>query len=363
MRRIKGLTLLVLIIILSGIFMRNGSAQVNSVKARRTYEGFENPFPGFQKRGFRDLLRWSVWERLSGKKQALPESYSFETVKNDGAYLRENTSDFNVTWVGHSTLIIQIDGKTILTDPIWSDRASPVQFAGPKRHVPPGIALKDLPHIDVVLISHDHYDHLDQNTIEFLGNDPLYLVPLKVGEIIESWGITNYEEFDWWDSITFNQVEFICTPAQHFSGRNPLAQNNTLWASWVVRSGEISCYYGGDSGYFPDYAEIGEKYGPFDLAALPIGAYKPRWFMAPVHMSPIEAVDAFLDLKAEMFVPIHWGTFELADEPLDEPPQFLRDEIKRRELDENDFIILKHGETRILKQIEAAAKKSVSALP
>jgi N-acyl-phosphatidylethanolamine-hydrolysing phospholipase D len=254
-----------------------------------------------------------------------------------------------VTWIGHSTLLIQINGLNILTDPIWSDRSSPFQFVGPSRHVPPGVAFEDLPPIDVVIISHNHYDHLDRLTIEQLGNSPLYIVPLKIGEFLESLDISHYEELDWWESIKFNGTEFICTPAQHFSNRSLFDRNKTLWSSWVIRNEEKNFYYAGDTGYFPGFKEIAQKYGPFDMAAIPIGAYLPRWFMSPVHVSPEEAVQVFLDLNARVFIPIHWGTFELADEPLDQPPIALKQEIERRNLNQENFWILKHGETRIYK--------------
>ena len=314
--------------------------------AHHTMDGFRNPWPGYEDRGFMDLLKWGVWERFTSDKPEKKDHYDFPFIYNDGAYLRENQSDFTVTWIGHSSLLVQMDGINILTDPIWSERCSPFQWIGPKRHQPPGLAFEDLPPIDLVIISHDHYDHLDKNTIKSLGNDPFYLVPLGIGQFLKDQGITRYQEMDWWDSLTFNSLEIICTPAQHFSGRKGIDRNRTLWASWVIKSEQESFYFGGDTGYFPEFVTIAERYGPFDAAALPIGAYQPRWFMSPVHMSPQEAVDAFLDLNARIFVPIHWGTFSLADEPLDNPPQVLQNTIDERELDSDRFWILKHGETR-----------------
>ena len=310
--------------------------------------GFKNPWPGFEDRGMVDVLRWGVWDRIVGNKPETKDNYDFPLVENDGRFLRENTSEFTVTWVGHSTLLIQLDGVNILTDPVWSERSSPVQWAGPKRHVKPGIDFENLPEIDLVIISHDHYDHLDKNTIERLGNRPFYLVPLGIGEFLKGEGINHYEEKDWGDSISFNKLEIICTPAQHFSGRKGFDKNRTLWASWVIRGKSAKIYFGGDSGYFPGYVEIGEKYGPFDMAMLPIGAYLPRWFMHPMHMDPADAVQAYLDLKADIFVPLHWGVFELSDEPLDEPPQKLMEEVNKAGLDSSKFWIFKHGETRIV---------------
>lgn len=172
-----------------------------------TDDGFRNPYPGFEERGFTDVFKWGVIDRLAGKRPQRPDTYNFPVLPNDGIYLRENNSEFSITWIGHSTLLIQVDGMNILTDPIWSERASPIQFAGPKRYTPPGLAFSDLPEIDVVLISHDHYDHLDKETIKKLGNKPLYFVPLGVGKILSDWGIENFVELDWWDSNKFNSIK------------------------------------------------------------------------------------------------------------------------------------------------------------
>jgi len=350
------------LVIISILFIYNIADAQQGNFDHHTEDGFRNPWPGYEDRGYYDLLKWGVWERITGDKPEKKDQYDFPLVNNDGSYLRGNTSDFTVTWIGHSTLLIQLDGINILTDPIWSDRCSPVQWAGPKRHVQPGIDFDKLPQIDLVLISHDHYDHLDKNTIKRLGNKPLYLIPLGIGEFLKSQGITRYQEMDWWDTISFNKLKIICTPAQHFSGRKGLDRDRTLWASWVVKGDKNNIYFGGDSGYFPEYKKIGELYGPFDFAALPIGAYLPRWFMGPVHLSPQDAVQAFLDLKGINFVPIHWGTFGLADEPLDNPPQELQKEIKNRNLNAENFWLLKHGEIRIVKKGKAIAKQKLDLI-
>ena len=322
-------------------------SQDKADKSHHTEDGFHNPFPGFEEKGFGDFIQWSVIDRIKGKKPDKPDSYDFPIVENDGKFLRENESEFTVTWVGHSTLLIQIDGMNILTDPIWSDRCSPVQFAGPKRHVKPGIKLENLPKIDAIIISHNHYDHLDRLTIEHFGNDPVYFIPLGIGEFLEDLDITNYEELDWWDDLTLNGLKFNCVPSQHFSNRGMLDRNKTLWCGWVIQGKSETIYFAGDTGYFPGFVEIGEKFAPITVAAIPIGAYLPRWFMSPVHVSPQQAIQAFVDVKAEYFVPIHWGTFELADEPLDNPPKVLKQEIERLNLDSDKFAILHHGETRV----------------
>ena len=175
--------------------------------------------------------------------------------------------------------------------------------------------------------------------------------------------ITNYQELDWWDEISFNGIRFVCTPTQHFSGRTLFDRNETLWSSWVILGKSARLYFTGDSGYFPGFKEIGERFGPFDVAAVPIGAYKPRWFMAPVHVNPVEAVDVYLDVKVKFFVPIHWGTFQLSDEPITEPPKVLMKEVGFRKLDENLFKVLKHGETFIVPENNLITKKPEVIIP
>jgi len=326
------------------IFLLAG-LQLIQAQTHHKAHGFFNPFPNFEKRGYKDIFRWLVLDKITGKRPQHPDHYRFTKTENNGKWLRENHAQFSVTWVGHSTLLIQIDGLNILTDPIWSERASPLSFAGPKRAVPPGISFTDLPKIDLALISHDHYDHLDKATVKKLGNAPFYLVPLGVGSILRRWGISHFQELDWWAEIVFNKLRLICAPAQHFSGRTPFDRNRTLWAGWTIIGQKRSVYFGGDSGYFPGFAEIGRRFGPFDLCALPIGAYKPRWFMRGVHLSPADALQAFKDLQGKVFWPIHWGTFDLADEPLDDPPQQLEKLISRKHLSKEEFWILKPGQT------------------
>ena len=266
------------------------------------------------------------------------EKYNFNSVQNN----------LTVTWIGHSTLLIQINGFNILTDPVWSKRASPLPFIGPKRHTKPGIEFEKLPDIDFVLISHDHYDHFDKNTLKKLGNKPLYLVPKGVGRLLKGINIDHFEEYEWHDSVIINGITFICAPSKHFSGRGLYNIKKTLWCSWIVKADKGSFFYAGDTAYFSGLEQIGEKYGPFDIAALPIGAYSPKWFMGPVHLNPEQALQSLIDLKAKIFIPIHWGTFRLSFEPLNEPPNILKEEIKKRSLPEGDFWILKPGETRIV---------------
>ena len=254
-----------------------------------------------------------------------------------------------VTWIGHSTLLVQLDGVTFLTDPIWSERAGPFNgLFGAPRYTPPPIALDDLPPIDFVLISHDHYDHLDEPTVRRLAArfNPLFVVPLGIKAWLADRGITNATELDWGESVTVKGLQIVCTPAQHGSGRSLTDQGRRLWASWAVL-GSKRFYFAGDSGYYRHFREIGDALGPFDLAALPIGSYTPRKLMRPVHLSPEDAVQAWIDLRAAHFLGIHWGTLDLAREPYDEPPRRLAAEIAKRYLDSEAIWIRYPGETTL----------------
>jgi L-ascorbate metabolism protein UlaG (beta-lactamase superfamily) len=220
-----------------------------------------------------------------------------------------------------------------------------LSWAGPKRHAPLPFTLRDLPTIDAVLISHDHYDHLDKETILALGNTPKYFVPLGLKAWFIELGITNVVELDWWDSTGIGPVRLRALPSQHFSGRSPFKRNQTLWAGWAIESEKGIVYFAGDCGYSPHFKEIAARLGRIKVALLPIGAYNPRWFMKPVHMNPPEAVQAFTDLGAEHAIAMHWGTFKLTMEPLGEPPAYLKMTLKERNIDERKFIVLRFGET------------------
>ncbi len=308
---------------------------------------FRNPFPGFKKRSVAEFVRW-MFIRSKGRVLKRTVYNSLGTVASDSGRQHSHHGTFALTWIGHSTVMVQMDGVTILTDPIWSDRASPLRWFGPKRYTEPGISLDDIPRIDVVLISHDHYDHLDKATLKRLGNTPLYFVPLGVGKLLRRYGIVNYVELDWWDSAVYMGIRFLCTPAQHFSGRGVFDLNRRLWCGWAVRGRANSFFFGGDTGYFPGFDEIGRKIGPFDAALLSIGAYLPQWFMSPVHLSPAEAVKACEDLRAETLMAIHWGTFTLAEDPPALPPAELMYHMHIEGMDEHRCWVPRHGETRVL---------------
>ena len=264
-----------------------------------------------------------------------------KVLPNDGAALRANGTTPTVTWIGHATLLVQLAGVNVLTDPIWSDRASPVSFAGPRRLVPPGMRFEDLPRIHAVVISHDHYDHLDVDTVERLAREhqPRFFVPLGMKEWLRDHGARDVVELDWWQSATFRGLTFTCTPAQHSSGRGLRDQNLRLWSSWVVAGGGKKLWFAGDTGYTSSLREIGKRLGPFDLAAIPIGGYSAYERKHPNHVNPEEAVQLFEEENARLMVPIHFGTFDLNREPFAEPPTRLLKAALARGLEERIAVL------------------------
>lgn len=262
---------------------------------------------------------------------------------NIDLFANTNSENLEVIWLGHATTLINIEGALILTDPMFTKWASPIRWFGPKRFFDPPIEIEDLPILDAVIISHDHYDHLDRESVLRLNAiTKKFIVPIGVGNILQNWGISSTKiiEQNWWDTFHINEkVEIITTPSQHFSGRGLFDRNKTLWASFVIKGKKHSIYFGADSGYFSGYKEIGEKYGPFEITLLPIGAYSKMW--KSIHMNAEEAVQAHLDLKGELLLPIHWGTFNLALHSWDEPAEEL---ITYSEKENVKIIIPKPGE-------------------
>ncbi|HSK28634.1 MAG TPA: MBL fold metallo-hydrolase [Candidatus Limnocylindria bacterium] len=323
-----------------------GSEPISGKPAHHAAGGFRNLDPDFQRPS--GWVRWNFVARQLWSTTMSPRTFVAPRVANDGAVLRAGRLNPSMTWIGHATLLVQTGGVNFLTDPKWSERASPVSWGGPRRLSPPGLAFEDLPRIDVVLISHDHYDHLDLNTVTRLAeaHDPLLLVPLGLKAWFAENGMTRVEELDWCQEHEHRGVRFVCTPAQHFSQRTLTDANQRLWASWAVLSPDRGFYFSGDTGYFAGFKEARRRLGPFDVAALAIGAYLPPAIMKAVHLTPEEAVQAFIDLDARALLGIHWGTFDLAEEPLDEPPERMLAEIRRRNIDPSRAWIFKIGETR-----------------
>ena len=315
--------------------------------------GFRNPWPSAASHGAGGFLKWVL---TRSKRNPLDNHPPIRP--NNPEPVSAEPDEAVVTWIGHSTFLLQLSGLNVLTDPIWSERASPVSFAGPRRLVPPGVTLDHLPEIHITLLSHDHYDHLDDLTVRYLiRRFPAmqWLVPLGVADFLTSRGAGIVTELDWWKVASLRGATFCCTPAQHFSGRFPWNRNATLWCGWVMRTDEKAVFFAGDTALHPDFEEIAQRFGPFDASILPIGAYEPRWFMRNVHMDPSEAVKAFVAMKNSneisngVMVGSHWGTFRLTDEPVDEPPILARQAWATASLAADRLWILDPGEGRTLK--------------
>lgn len=310
--------------------------------------GFRNPWPTPEREG--GFVRWQ-WERLTGTLPPNPPPGALPTVASDLARPRAAAGEVRLTWVGHATFLLQIGGVNLLTDPHWSLRASPVQWAGPERFQPPGIAWEQLPEIDGVLLSHDHYDHLDTGTVrrvrERWGDWVRWWVPLGYRAWFGEQSVRNVTELDWWEAGEMDgpagPLRIVCLPAQHWTRRTPCDTRQRLWSAWAVDApGGRRVFFGGDSGWFPGYGEIGHRTGP-------IGAYAPRWFMRPAHMNPEEAVRAFRKLGGRgTLVGMHWGTWRLTDEDPLEPPRRLRAAWGEAGFPPERLWIPRHGETRVI---------------
>jgi N-acyl-phosphatidylethanolamine-hydrolysing phospholipase D len=300
---------------------------------------------------FADLLLWKLGKKTSQNTQPLDRSEAqtptphFERSSSVDISETPRNGTVRLTWIGHSTFLIQHLGRHILTDPIFGN-CQPLPIRSLRRAVPPGISLGDLPRISDVLISHSHYDHLDLPTVRALENNAHYWTPEGLSLWFRRKGIHNSAELRWWNSAVLSgEIGIHCVPAQHGSGRTPFDRDRSHWCGWVLQSSKRTIYFAGDTGYSPSFTEIGERFGGFDLAMLPIGAYQPRWLMKPVHLNPRDAVQAHLDLKSRLSIACHWGTFKLTDEPLSEPPALLARELALKQVDPADFRVMRVGET------------------
>jgi L-ascorbate metabolism protein UlaG (beta-lactamase superfamily) len=258
-----------------------------------------------------------------------------------------NDSAAVITFIGHSTFLIQTAAANILTDPMYSERASPLPWVGPRRVRAPGVRFEDLPPISTVLLSHNHYDHCDLPTLRMLARrfNPAVVTPLGNGRLIRSAGIRQVEELDWWQSSTIAALPITLTPAYHFSARTPFDKNRALWSGFILQADGARIYFAGDTAFGDFFGEIRRRLGPIDLALLPIGAYEPRWFMKIVHMNPAEAVQAHLDLEAARSIAMHFGTFQLTTEGIDEPSRALDEACRARKVAQCSFRPLEVGES------------------
>lgn len=343
-------------------------------KPHHTPDGFRNHYAGTVTKGFSDLLRWQweSWREGLPKPAQTPTPQVAPYLPRIQGYVRtapdsaagQSASPPAISWLGHASLLVQAGGLNVLTDPIFSERASPVQLFGPKRVVAPGVPLESLPPVDVVIISHNHYDHLDRASIVALhqkamaeGGRTLFLVPLGLKPWFEALGVDSVVELDWWQQHSVRGVDFVLTPVQHWSARGVADRSTTLWGGWAVLGRDLHWYFGGDTGYSKDFADTRLRLanrqtealgGGFDVALLPIGAYAPRWFMREQHVNPDEAVQMHLDLGAKQSIGMHWGTFALTDEPLDQPPQDLVLARRALKVPEDRFSVMAVGETRAI---------------
>lgn len=294
-----------------------------------------------------DIVKWSMsgekgeWRKITpnGSQNSVPDS-----VNND---------EIAVTFVNHSTFVIQLNGLNILTDPIWSNRASPYSWIGPRRMRPPGIRFGDLPEIDLVLLSHNHYDHLDLPTVLRLNEwfNPLFITPLGVQQYLNKKGISETVDLDWGDECEFkDQLKVTATPAKHFSGRGVFDRDKTLWCGFMLQTETDTIYYAGDTAYSDFFSEISSRFPSIDLSFIPIGAYKPSWFMSDIHCSPAEALQIHQDIGSPQSIGMHFGTFPLADEGMDEPQLDLAKAQKSHGISEDAFITLKEGDSRVFKK-------------
>lgn len=305
------------------------------------YNNYDNsPKPSFWK--------WQ-WERLTTSEPPEPPFHP-EIEKTDTDFLRRNQNENTLTWIGHASTFLQIDGVNFFMDPVFSERISPLSFLGPKRKAQIPFQIAALPPIDVVMISHNHYDHLDLPTLREIaqrpGNKTLFLVPLGDQELLKSEGIQNVKELDWWERIPVKNLTVTFIPSQHWSQRSFFDHNKSLWGGWHVSSLHLKLLYTGDTGYSKDFEDIRNKMGDVDVVIIPLGSYEPRWFMKQYHVNPEEALKIHQDLHAKLSIGVHWGTFRLSDELMAAPPKDLKEALeKAKSHHSGDFRTLKHGET------------------
>jgi len=334
--RIKRLHLLlslsILVIFLGAIIMNSSDTSAETVAKSKRLERIQSS-PNFKNNHFVNAkpaveppLMETMVKWLKGANHTTPDK-ALPVVKLGKQDFSEfPTSGLRVTWMGHSSALIELDGKKFLTDPIWSDRSSPVSFTGPKRFFDPPLALNDLPPIDAVIISHDHYDHLDKHTVQHLATTGTrFIVPLGVGAHLESWQISEQQitELDWWESTSVGNHQITATPARHFSGRSMIMadRNKTLWCGFTVSGPDHNLYYTGDTAMFDGFKEIGKRLGPFDAVLVEVGAYNKLW--ADLHLGPEQAVQAVKEARGKLLIPVHWATFNLALHSWVEPAERL----------------------------------------
>ena len=294
-------------------------------------------------KSIKDLIRW----QRNQKKPIL----AYIDISDDWRNINLETEDNYLIWIGHSTFLIKKDGLTILTDPVFSDRASPFRRLGPKRLIPPSLNIQDLPPIDIITISHNHYDHLDIRSLKKISKKypkVVFLIPKGDLDIFDQRNIENVFEFEWWQDIDFKNHTFTFTPVKHWSARGLFDRNESLWGAWFISSRDYSIYHAGDTGYSKDFKETQRRLGPPKYAFIPIGAYDPEWFMSASHVNPEDAIKIMQDLGAKNSYGMHWGTFTLTAEDTLDPPKRLSEAIKKKNI--KNFNVLTPGEVIVIEE-------------
>jgi N-acyl-phosphatidylethanolamine-hydrolysing phospholipase D len=328
------------------------------VMPRKAADGsFRNPWPDSEAPGWGKAFRL-LGEHRRGTRAGTPARGTFPVSTPAISHPRASGAELAATWIGHSTVLLQLGGLNVITDPVFSQRASPVQWIGPRRVMDPALPIDALPPLDVILISHNHYDHLDRPAVKRIAAahpGTTWIVPLGLGAYIRRWGARDIVELDWWQQTVVKGLHVTATPARHFSARRLSDRYRSLWCGFTIEREGRRAYFAGDTAYHPEFGEIGAAGGAFDLVMLPIGAYAPRWFMRVVHVDPEEAVQIYQDLVAPhagtplpLMLALHWGTFRLTDEPMDEPPQRTSARWRAVGLDPDRLWIARFGETRQL---------------
>lgn len=303
-------------------------------------KSYRNIDPSATTSTFKDVMRWQKERR--GKVKDLSFRIGQADQKQQ-ALLKNNKSELTITWIGHSTFLLQIAGLTIVTDPVWAKR-----MGFERRIEEPGLSLDEIPAVDIILLSHAHYDHLHVGSLKKLKGSPVVLVPEGLGsQMRRIMKDREVYELPWWGHTKIDFVEFHFVPAQHWTKRTLTDTNTSHWGGWVIKSSAVNetIYFAGDSGYFTGFSDIGNKFPDITYALMPIGAYEPEWFMGTQHVTPEEAIQAFIDVKAKIFIPMHYGAFRLADDTTKEALDRLLIEWERRALDSSCLRVLKHGET------------------
>jgi L-ascorbate metabolism protein UlaG (beta-lactamase superfamily) len=316
--------------------------------ARHRYSNLD---PNAKTKTWKEVRRWQ--KERKGKVKDLSFRIGQSEHKQQ-ELLKNNQGEVTITWIGHATFLLQVGGMTIVTDPVWATRMG---FS--PRLEEPGLSIEEIPPVDVILLSHAHYDHLHVGSLKKLRGTPYVLVPEGLGSKVRKLGFSTVYELPWWGSQTVGQLEFHFVPAQHWTRRTLTDTNTSLWGGWIVKRSAASdgeqdpptIYFAGDSGYFEGFREIGAKFPGIDYALMPIGAYEPEWFMGMQHVSPEEAVQAFLDVGAKQFIPMHYGAFRLADDTPKEALDRLLADWQRRGLDPSLLRLLKHGETLVASRV------------